>query len=115
MLCYDCENRNLLQSLIAILLSFPGLSGDAPLIKKVPFLPDKFARQVAAAVTIQSVVRGHQKRCSLSCGLRTAVTLRRVVLCIQSVEAEFGLASNVPSRGCTARSEEHTINERFHG
>lgn len=85
MLCYECEDLRCLQTLASLLIHFKGFEGEAPLVRPVPFLPEKPAREVAAVVCIQAAFRAYRARCSFSCGLRTALTIRRVALCIQNV------------------------------
>eukprot|EP00929_Paragymnodinium_shiwhaense_P074127 TRINITY_DN37913_c0_g1_i6.p1 TRINITY_DN37913_c0_g1~~TRINITY_DN37913_c0_g1_i6.p1 ORF type:complete len:1808 (+),score=315.74 TRINITY_DN37913_c0_g1_i6:160-5583(+) len=83
MLCYECDNARLARRLINMMLRFRGLGGEAPLVKPVPFLAEKSAREVAAVVSIQCAFRAHRTRRGLSCPVHVAITLRRAVICIQ--------------------------------
>ncbi|CAJ1353300.1 unnamed protein product [Effrenium voratum] len=78
-----CETPRLAERFILFMLHFAGTGGDAPLVRPVPFLPERFVKQAAAALCVQAAWRAHRERCSLSCNLRTAATLRRCALCIQ--------------------------------
>eukprot|EP00439_Symbiodinium_sp_Y106_P013557 s119_g1.t4 len=83
LVCCYCETPRLAERFIVYLLRFFGTGGDAPLIKSVPFLPERFVKQASAALSVQAAWRGYRERCSLSCNLRTSATLRRCALCIQ--------------------------------
>jgi len=84
MLCCDCGSVAVTEELISLLLRFPGLKGDAPLVKVIPFVVEKHAREVAAAVCIQAAFRAHRQRMQLCSGLRFALVVRRCAICIQS-------------------------------
>eukprot|EP00930_Biecheleria_cincta_P081340 TRINITY_DN7020_c0_g1_i2.p1 TRINITY_DN7020_c0_g1~~TRINITY_DN7020_c0_g1_i2.p1 ORF type:complete len:635 (+),score=55.58 TRINITY_DN7020_c0_g1_i2:92-1996(+) len=78
-----CDTPRLAERFIMMLLRFGGTGGDAPLVRPVPFLPERFVKQASAVLSLQATWRAHRERCLLSCGLRTAATLRRCALCIQ--------------------------------
>lgn len=65
------------------MLHFSGTGGDAPLVRPVPFLPERFVKQASAVLRVPAAWRAHRERCALSCNLKTAATIRRCALCIQ--------------------------------
>ena len=78
-----CETPRLAERFILYMLHFAGTGGDAPLVRPVPFLPERFVKQASAVLRVQAAWRAHRERCSLSCNLKTAATIRRCALCIQ--------------------------------
>ncbi|CAK9059374.1 unnamed protein product [Durusdinium trenchii] len=78
-----CETPRLAERFILYMLHFAGTGGDAPLVRPVPFLPERFVKQASAVLCLQAAWRAHRERCSLSCNLKTAATIRRCALCIQ--------------------------------
>jgi len=120
LVCCYCETPRLAERFIVYLLRFFGTGGDAPLIKSVPFLPERFVKQASAALSVQAAWRGYRERCSLSCNLRTSATLRRCALCIQRcwrwsllkrrLELLQGAARAAKSvRGCSLYIEERLL------
>lgn len=85
MLCYTCPSARFVVDLLALMLDFARSYQVLPLVKPVPVLPEKCVREAAAATMFQATFRAHRARCSLGCGLHTALVFRRAALCIQRV------------------------------
>lgn len=67
-----CETPRLADRFILYMLHFSGTGGDAPLVRPVPFLPERFVKQASAVLRVQAAWRAHRERCALSCNLKTA-------------------------------------------
>ena len=61
-----CETPRLAERFILFMLHFQGTKGDAPLIRPVPFLPERFVKQASAALCLQAAWRAHRGGLSAS-------------------------------------------------